>query len=177
MEVAWLSVRGCTSHPLRRIASFAAGGEEGLQQGGGFGSQNSWADFDLMVEAGAGENFETGAKSAAFGVVGAVNDSRNARLNDRSGAHGAWFERDIKSGASQAVIVKDLRHFADDHDFGVRGGVVVANGAIAGAYQQRAAMDHHCADGDFAGFGGGLRFGEGQLHEINVVRHAKARIA
>ena len=114
-----------------------------------------------MVEFGAGEDLEAGAEGAAFGVVGSVDDAGDARLDDGSGAHGAGFEGDVESGAGEPVIVDGLGHFTNGDDFGVGGGVVIADGAIAGAHEDGATVDHDCADGYFAGFGGGLGFGEG----------------
>ena len=145
------------------------GGEEGLEKSGGFGGEDAGCDFDLMVEPRIGEDFEAGAKCAPFGVVGAINDAGNAGLDDGAGAHGARFEGDVEGGAVEAVIFDGLRHFADDDDFRVGGGVVVPDGAVAGADQNGAAMNHDRADGDLASFGGGLRFGESELHEVDVV--------
>ena len=68
----------CVAHKLPRITSgfrgdSAAGCKEGLEQGTGFFGEDAWGDFDLMVELGAGEEFEGGAEGAAFWIVSAID--------------------------------------------------------------------------------------------------------
>ena len=119
---------------------------------------------------------ETGAEGATLGIVGAVDESRDASLNDRTGAHGAGLERDVKSGVGKAVVAEDSRGLAQDDDFGMRGGVIVAYGAIAGAREVRIVANEHRADGDFAGVGGRASLLQSKAHEMEIVGHGKVRI-
>ena len=125
--------------------------------------------LDLVVELGIGEDIKAGAESAALGIVRGIDETGNAGLNDGAGAHGAGLEGDVESGAGEAIVVEETRGFADDDDFGVRGGVIVANGAIAGARQDFILVNKESPDGDLPGLGGSLRFGERELHEVEIV--------
>jgi hypothetical protein len=149
----------------------AAGGEEVLKDAGGLGGEDAGSDFDLVVEFGVGEDFEAGAEGAALGIVGSVDEAGNARLDKGSGTHRARFEGDVESCVREAVIAENTGSFADDHNFGVGSGIVVANSAVAGASEDSAFVNEERPDGDFAGCGGGAGFVERELHEIGVVRH------
>ncbi len=57
-----------------------------------------------MVKRGMVENFKARMYGAAFGIVAAVNEASDSRLNHRAGTHRARLDRDVKSGAIQAII-------------------------------------------------------------------------
>jgi len=122
-----------------------------------------------VVEFGTGEQFEAGAESSAFWVVGCVDQAGDAGLDDGAGAHGAGFERYVKSSFRETVVAKFFRGFTKHHDFCVRGRVAIANGAIAAASENFLAIDKHGADGDFAGLGTGSSFFQCDLHEFRIV--------
>ena len=144
-----------------------------MKQGGGFVGEDAGNDFDVMIQARMGEYFETGANGAAFWVVSAVNETWNAGLNHSAGAHRARFESDVKRGASETVIGKNMGGFAEDDDFGVGGRVIVADGAITGAGDDFVFVDKDGTDGNFAGIGGSTRFVERELHVLEVGEHRK----
>ena len=118
----------------------------------------------------------TRAEGATLGIVGAVEESGDASLNDRAGAHGAGLQSDVKSGVGKAVVAEDSRGLAQDDDFGMRGGVIVANRAIAGAGEVRIVVNEHRADGDFAGVGRSASLLQSKAHEMEIVGHSKVRI-
>jgi hypothetical protein len=61
-----------------------------------------------------------------------------------------------------------LRRGAQRHDFSVRGGILIGDGAIGGLGHD-AAFDHERgADGDFAGRSPGARFVKREAHKIGV---------
>jgi hypothetical protein len=120
---------------------------------------------------------ETGAEGATFGIVGAVDELWDAGLDDGAGAHGAGLEGDIESGVNKAVVAENACGFAQDDDFSVRGGIIVANGAIAGAREVRIIVNQHSADGDFTGHGGSASLLQSKAHEMEIVGHGKVRIA
>ena len=66
-----------------------------------------------------------------FGSVGAINEARDAGLDDGPGAHAARFQGYVESCPSHAVVAEEASGFADHDDFGVRGGIAVANRAVA----------------------------------------------
>jgi hypothetical protein len=157
----------------RRGRKLTAGDEEGLQERSRVSGEDAGSDLDLMIQLGVGEQLEAGTESAAFGVVGGVDETGNPRLNDRTGAHGARFEGDVEDGASKAIVAEEARGFPKDDDFGVSGRVVIANSAIARACQGGIVVDENSADGDFADVSRGAGFVESELHIVEVVRHGR----
>ena len=104
-----------------------------MQDDGGFGSENAGGDFDLMIEAGVRKDFETGSDGATFGIVSAVDQARHACLDDGPRTQAAGFNGDVEGGPGEAIVAESTGGFAEDEDFGVGGGIVVADGAVAGA--------------------------------------------
>ncbi len=120
------------------MGGLAAFGEEGLDDGGAVGSKDIRGDFYLMVEARLGKDCKTGADGATFGVVGAVDETRHAGLDDGARAHAARLNGDVERRIGKAVVAKKAGGFAENDDFGVSCRVVVADSAIS------------CASDDFA---------------------------
>jgi hypothetical protein len=149
----------------------AAFGKERLDHGGALGRQNAGGDFYLVVEAPVREDFEAGADGAAFGVVGAVDKTRDSGLDDGAGTHAAGLDGYVERGVGKAVVAEQAGGFAENNDFGVGGGVTIANGAVAGSSEDLAIMDEDGADGDFAGFGSCAGLRERYLHELDVSFH------
>jgi hypothetical protein len=149
----------------------AAFGEERLEDGGAVGREDAGGDFYLMVEARVGEDFEAGADGAAFGIIGAVNETGDAGLDDGAGAHTAGFDGDVEGGVRKTVVAEKAGSFSKNDDFGVGGGVAIADGAIASTSENLAVMDEHGADGDFARCGCRARFGECFVHKLDISLH------
>ena len=160
---------------MRRILS-AAFGEEGEQEGGGFVGEDAGGDLDLMIQTVLGKKFEAGLNRAALGLRGAINETRNTRLDRGACAHDARFEGDVERGAGKAMILQGAGGGAKNYDFGVRSGIDIANSAIAGTGENLAVVDKYGADRDFAGGGGGASFFEREAHEIDVGIHGGVRI-
>lgn len=155
----------------------AAGGEEILEQGCGFFGEDAGDNFDTMVEAGIAQEGEAGADSAGFGIVCAVDEAGDARLNHGTGAHGAGLDGDVEVGAEEAVSSDRVCGFAEHDNFGVRGGVAIRDRAVAGARDDSSKGDDDGADGDFAGEGGLAGLVEGGAHEgkPGIARRGHAR--
>jgi hypothetical protein len=152
-----------------QFGNLAAVGEEGLEKGSCFSGEHGRGNLDLVVELRTGEQFEAGAERAPLWVVGCVDQARDARLDDGSGAHGAGFEGNVKGGLREALVAEFARGCTKHHDFGVCGRVAIAYGAIAAANENFPAIDKHSADGNFAGFGTGARLFQRDLHEFRIV--------
>jgi hypothetical protein len=155
----------------RRVRSLTACGKERLENCGAIGSEDASGDLHLMVEARVREDFEAGADGTTFGIVGAVDEARDTGLDDGTRAHAARLDGDVQRGIREAVVGKTPCPLAKDEDFGVRRGVAIADGAIAGAGENLAVVDEQGADGNFAGRGRGVRFSERFLHELDVSFH------
>src|SRR6266702_1549203 len=157
--------------PISNAFLLTTFGEEGLEEGGGFGGEDAGGDLHLVVEAGVGEDFETGTDCAALGVVGAVDEAGNAGLDYCASAHAARLDGDVERGIGKTIVAEEARGFAKDDDFSVGGGIVAANGAVAGAGDDFAIVREDGADGHFAGGGRRTRFLESSLHELDVGFH------
>src|SRR2546430_17331922 len=70
-----------------RQALLAAFTEERLDDCGAVGAEDAGSDFYLVVEARVGEDLETGADGAAFGIVVAVYEARDAALDEGARDH------------------------------------------------------------------------------------------
>jgi hypothetical protein len=157
------------------MSGSAALGEERLEDGGALCCEDSGGKVHLMVEARVGEDFEAGADGTALGIFGTVNEARDAGLDDGAGAHAAGLDGDVERGVGETVVGEPSGGFAKDDDFGVGGGIAVADRAIAGTGEELALVDEHSADRDFAGCGGRTSFGERCLHELDVLLHREQR--
>ena len=112
-----------------------------MQESGRVLGQEAGGDFDLVIQLGAGKKLEAGTEGAALGVVGGVDEAGNPSLNDRTSTHGAGLEGDVEDGAGEAVVAEEACGFPNDDDFGVRGGVIIADSAIAGAREDDIVVD------------------------------------
>ena len=83
MQCCWTAgaSRKSRMHRLKRV-SLAARCEERLDDGCTFGGEDARSDFHLMIKARVGEDFEARADGAAFGIVGAVDETRDTGLED-----------------------------------------------------------------------------------------------
>ncbi len=93
-----------TEFENRKKRGLTAFAEERLEDGGAVGGEDAGRDFNLMVEARVGEDFEAGADGAAFGIVGAVDEARNTGLDDGACAHAAGLDGDVERGITKAVV-------------------------------------------------------------------------
>ena len=142
-----------------------------MQDGGAVSSEKAGNDFDLMIESSVCEDFETGTDGAALWIIGAIDEARDASLDHGPGTHTARFQGDVESRASHAVIAEEASGFADYNDFGVRGGIAVANRAVAGAREDFAVVHEHGADRHFACRGCRAGLLKGHLDECDVRFH------
>jgi NADH-quinone oxidoreductase subunit I len=152
-------------------ALLAAFREERLDYRSTFGGENPGSNLDPMVKTRVGKNLEASTGGATFGIISAVNKSRNTRLNHRARAHAARFHCDIKSRAHKPVVAKDARGFAKNDHFGVGRGVAITNRAVAGAREDPAIQNDHGADWNFTSNNRRASFGQCFPHEFNIGLH------
>ena len=136
-----------------------AGSEECLKDCGGFAGEDAGYHLDLVIEAGVGAEAEEGVDGAGFGVGAAVDEAREAGLDDGARAHGAGFEGDVEGAVEEAPALEGFAGLAQGDDFGVGGGIVVGFAAVEAAADDARGfagrvMDNESADGDFARSGG-----------------------
>ena len=151
----------------------SARGEKRLEHGDGFTGENACGDFDLVVEAWIGKDFEAGADGAALGVIRSVDEAWDTGLNDRAGAHAAGLNGDVERRVREAIVAEEAGGFTKHDDFGVGGRIVVADGAIAGTRENLSVVNQDGSDGHFASEGRGAGFRECFLHEWEVSFHLR----
>ncbi len=132
---------------MRELAAF---GEERLQDRGTVGGKDIRGDFHLMVEARLGKDCKTGANGTSFGVVGAIDETRHTGLDDGARAHAARLDGYVERRIGKAVIAKKAGRFAEDDDFGVSCGIIVADSAISGASDGLAVSDDDGTNRNFS---------------------------
>jgi hypothetical protein len=128
-----------------------------------------------MVEARVREDFEARADGAAFGIVGSVDETRDAGLDDSARTHTAGLDCHVKSSVRNAVVAEETGAFAKHNYFGVSSRIAVADGAIPRTGENPAIMDEYGTDGHFAGFSGRTGFRQRFLHELNVSFHLRRK--
>ena len=126
-----------------------------------------------MVECGVVEDGEGGTAGSGLGVEGGVDEAGEACVDDGSGAHGAGLERGVEGAVFEAVVAEVQAGFAEGYDFGVGGGVVVAEDAVLASADDDVVVDDDCAYGDFAAGFGGLGFGDGGSEVGEVGGHSE----
>ena len=96
------------------------------------------------------DDLHDAADGSGLGIARAVDQPRNARMHDRSGAHRAGLQRDVKLAAAEPVIAQRARGFAQRQNLGVRVGSL----AEITWFQPRPTMlslaHHHRADRNLA---------------------------
>ena len=70
-------------------------------------------------------------------------------------------------------MAKTVGGFAQSHDFGVGGGITIADGPVARTGKNLAVVDKHGPDGNFASCGRGTGFLQGLLHVLDTSFHAE----
>lgn len=98
-----------------------------------FFGQYPASDLDLAIELRMVQHREDASDRARLGIEGAKYQPSNPRVNHRSSAHGAGFQRDIESALFETVVFENESSGAQCNDFGVRGGVVIADDPVLSA--------------------------------------------
>ena len=114
-----------------------------------------------MVQCWVIEDAQDRAAGSGFGIGGSVDEAGEAGVENGSGTHGTGFEGGVKSAVFEAVVFEGEAGFAEGYDFGVGGGVGVAEDSVLASADDLVVVDDDCAYGDFAVGFGGLGFGDG----------------
>jgi len=119
---------------------------------------------------------ENRAACSGFGIAGGEDEAGDAGVEDGAGAHSAGFEGAIEGaaafGSKEAIVCEGEAGCSEGYDLGMRCGVVGAEDlVIAAADDFAGGRDDDRADWDLACCFRGLRFGDGEVHEIIVGQH------
>ena len=111
-----------------------------------------------------------GDRSALL-VRRAEHQPADARMADRTGAHGAGLERDEQARVRKALVCRSACRRAQNEDFRVCRRITAFDDAVAVACEEAPVRGHQGrAHGHFAAPGRRFRFGERQRHDL-VVGH------
>lgn len=133
--------------------------------------EDAWNDLYLVIEGGIGEDLETGTHGATFGIVRAVDEARDAGLDDGAGAHAAGLKCDVQCSSCHAIVFEESGGFANYNDLGVSCWIAVADCAVTRAREDSAVVNDESANGDFPGGRRAAGFLDGELHKRIVDFH------
>ena len=130
--------------------SGAARSEECLKLELSLLGQDSARDGNSVIEPRVVRETEEGVDGAAFGVGCSVDESVDPRVDQRSGAHWAWFERDVEGCAMKTPSTeRDGCSFEYD-EFCVRGRIAPGLAAVVIARDEIFAEGQYGPNRDFA---------------------------
>jgi hypothetical protein len=101
---------------------------------------------------------------AGLRVIGTVHQAADAGMNCRSRAHSARLNCSKQLAVDEAVVTDVSSRFAQRHDFGVSGGVVVGQIAIPASSYHVPFAQNDGSDGHFAGIECALGTAQGFFH-------------
>jgi len=150
------------------LTALAAAREEGLKEFRGLLGENARDNLDAMVERRRVQHAHTGSDGTAFGLVGAVNQPRDASLHQRSCTHGARFDRHVDRRAQESVIAGPSGGLPQGDHFSVSRGIAIRDGAIARGCKNLIFHHDERANRHFSAKCGSLGLNDGQVHEFQV---------
>jgi hypothetical protein len=121
-----------------------------------------------VVEARLPEHVENAAGGARLRVGGAVDDPREARQDDRAGAHRARLEGHVEDRVRNPPPPEIRSGLAEREDLGVRRGVSPKLALVSRRGEHLPLSHDHGADRDVVVIGGTLRLAQRETHELLV---------
>src|SRR5260370_40923700 len=113
-----------------------------------------------MIKHGMVENFKARMYGAGFGILATVNEASDSRLNHRAGTHRARLDRDVNSGAIQAIISEAFGRRPQGDDLCVGAWVASGNRAVSRARQEAIPQHDDTSDGHLSFVRRSSRFSE-----------------
>ena len=81
--------------------------------------------LDGVIQAPVTHHIAYRPAGAGFWIPCTKHEPRDARQNNRSGAHGAWFERDGEGAAIKTPSAQRSSSLSQRKQLGMRGGVII----------------------------------------------------
>jgi hypothetical protein len=132
--------------------------------------QNPTKDLYFMVYRWVVQPVHDRVNRSGFGVVCAVNQPSNSRVNQGSRAHSARFNCNKQVTFHQTVIAYDCPSFTECQNFGVRSWILIAYIAIPATADNRSPGHDDRTDRNFAHLKGPLCTTKGLSHPEFIVR-------
>ena len=155
--------------PLRALFSSPAA-EKILHERATFVFEHALSDFNSMIQKICVADPEATLDRARALVFGAVNESSDARLNQRAGTHRARFDRRVNVDARQPVIAELTGGLAQGDDFRVGSGIAVGASAVTADGDELAVVDNTSADRHLTAIFGFPSRVERLPHPVFIVR-------
>jgi hypothetical protein len=143
--------------------------EEFLQDIGTAARQYPPSDFNPVIQARVIQHMDDGTYRARLRIIRAVDQSPDARMNQRSRAHRARLNCSKQVAVPQTMVADRGACLAQRNDFRMRRWVAIGNVPVESAADNLTLMYDHRADRDFAHFESALRRAQGFLHPEFVV--------
>lgn len=147
--------------------------KEFLQQRAAIGLEHAADDRCAMIEPGIVRDLVERVAGAPLGITRAIDDCREAGLDDRSGAHRAGLQRDIQRTVEQAPGLERLGGLRDGDHFRMRGGIVERFALIESFSDHTMFMDDDRAHRDLGAVKGPLRLIQRLPHPEFVFREVE----
>jgi hypothetical protein len=138
--------------------------KERLQQFGAAPGQHPAANRNAVIRMLMVQHLQHRPYSSSFGIFGAIHQPPDAGMNHSSGAHGARFNCNKEVTVPQTVVAERGPSVTQGRDFGVCGGIELANVAIPSPANNHPGMDHHGSDWYFTALQRPLRTAERLFH-------------
>lgn len=132
--------------------------------------QQAGENLYFVIELGMVHDGENRAAGPGFGIEGGVDEAREASVKDGSRAHGTRFECYVEGAMVESIVFEGETSLAKGYDFGVGGGVAVAEDPVLASAYDLILIDDDCTYGDFAVGFGGLGFSNGGA-QVGFVCH------
>ena len=102
-----------------------------------------------MVHARMCHKIDGRAAGAGFRVRGSIDDTRDARVHERSDAHHARLQRNVQRATEQTIVAQRLTRRSQHQDLGVSGWIVACDRRVRRARHYYAPrVDEHRAHGN-----------------------------
>jgi hypothetical protein len=138
--------------------------------------KNPWSHLHFVVQAGMVQNLEQWASSACLGVTGAVDHTGDARMDKRSGAHGAGLDGGVHGAADEPVISDLRRGLAQGDYFSMRRGIVIEQVAVVACANNLTILNYKSAHRHFTPLQGNAGLIKGAFHPHGIFILMRGRV-
>ena len=149
--------------------------EKFAKQPSTFACQHSAFNVNSMIEQPFVGNSIQRSHRAGFGIVAAIDQTRNPRVDDCAGAHSARLLGDVERAAGEVPTLAERRQCSQCQHFGVRGGIAIDLAPVVCASDFSVDTNHNRADRNIAMARRKGRLISGLLHPLSVFHNTHLR--
>ncbi len=104
--------------------------------------QHAARDFHFVIQPRMIDHFKHRPGRSGFGIMGSINQARDASVDHGPGAHRAWLDRGVERAARQAMIADARRSITERNNFSMRRRIVRAEITVIAAPHDFAVTDN-----------------------------------